>query len=300
MSKNAEIVLVHDARAVHDTANLRFGHYVIDGQISWIVATVAPTADSGAATLAGSVQGRLSQKKTGDWKASSSAPPGNQNLEGTYSWLEPIESHKRVTVPEDYYSPFANGGTIIFRYEPAAVGSAQFKNVVLIFSDWAQDTARASDFMLVHPGLLENGEQRAPEITKLQSMLSDKNRFLAVAAFRELAKSDHLDTSLALEQLAGTEPPLDSVFTYLMLTSRGNDGLAEQVKTAIRSSREQRKLRSIALGAFSAMLFRSEDSEIHSRSKMVLEGIRSRLIELNIPLDQNSVLFLVLTKAGVI
>lgn len=307
MPPAANVSLVHDARAVHDTATLLFRDFAAAGKPSWTLAVVTPAADSGAATIPGAEidektgtvvhrsGAQASVKKAGTWKAISAAPSA-EHRGGTYSWVQPMEFHQRGTTPEDYYSPFADGGTIVFRYQPGAAGEDQFHSVRLVFPDWGFDVTAASNFVEGHPGLLENGEQLAPEITRLRQLLDDKNKLLVVEAFRELAEGAHLDPNLALEHLTRAEAPLDAILSYLMLSSRDDD-LAEKVNATIYATRDEKKLQSIALGAYSALLFRSQDPRILARSKTALQHVRSMVEKTRIP-PKNSYLDLILSTAG--
>ena len=303
--------LVHDARAVHDTAALKFKEFHADGQSAWIVAAVRPAPASGSASVPGAhikastgefVAPRGAQpvvSKSGTWEAIARSSGAASADKASYSWPEQISEKRGLPTPEDYYSPFSDGGTIAFRYQPNSVGIDQFQSVRLIFPDWAKDVASASAFVESHRGLLENGEQRAPEVVHLQQLLKDKNRFLAVEAFRELSDSGHLDGNLVFERITHAAAPQDAVLTYLVLTSRGGDELSEQVNAAVRSSADQKKLESIALAAFSALLFRSNDSKAIARSRSALQHVHDRARQLRIPMDPNSYLSLIFNKSGI-
>ena len=84
-------MLLHDARAVHDLASIRFKDFEVDGILFWVVAIITPAPTSGSATIPGahinSDSGKLiappaSQTvvvKKGTWKVLISAgSPGNQ------------------------------------------------------------------------------------------------------------------------------------------------------------------------------------------------------------------------------
>jgi hypothetical protein len=306
-----DITVVHDARAVYDTASLRFQEFRANGQPFWTQAVVKPGTGSGAASVPGSyINADTGQSvfpkgaqpvvtKTGDLGIVAKAPGDVQAPKAIYSWDEPFTDRRGALTAEDFYSPFVSGGTVVFRYQPGAKGMNQFQSVRLIFPNWSRDVASASSFVESHLGLLENGEQQAPQVAQLRQLLGDKNRFLVVEAFRELADGGHLDANLAFEHLTNAEAPLDAVLSYLMLISRDTDDLAQQVNAAIYASRNEKKLQSIALGAFSALLFRSQDSRIRARSKAALQRVHARVLQLKIPLDSNSYLNLIFNKAGV-
>jgi hypothetical protein len=244
MIQDSSRTAIHDARSVHDTASFQFRDFVLSGHPYWVMAAVTPAPDSGsAATIPAShidkTSGQLvfskgerpALKKAGNWTEIATAPLVSKGKGSTYSWLEVLESHKRVLFPEDYYSPFISGGTIVFHYVPEATGKAQFESVKLIFDDWAQDVAPASAFVESHPGLLEGGEKKAPELLQLRSLLTIKNKLLAVEAFRELATSGHLDANVALACLNEADNPLNAIFSYLMLANGGGEEFYEKINS---------------------------------------------------------------------
>ena len=312
MPHDAAVVLIHDARAVHDTAHLQFRDYVVGGQPMWVEALVTPSAESGSATIPGSHLNKntgelinpegaqLALEKAGSCKTITAAVGTDTYRGGTYSWLEPMEFHKRVTIPEDYYSPFVSGGIVVFRPAPGAAGIAQFQSLRLIFPDWAEYVAPASAFVESHPSVLENGEERAGDLAQLRNLLSDTNKLLAVKAFRRLLESGHLDANSAFEHTTQAEAPLDAIFSYLVLTNHGSDNLTEKISAAVDASENEKKLESLALGAFSAMLFGPRDSSTTTRSRSVLLHVRARAQQLKIQMDKSSYLHLILSTAGIL
>src|SRR4051794_707217 len=88
--------ILHDGRAVHDLAALRFADYEPGGRPPWILATRAPGPRSGSATIPGGYieaetgklvvpEGAMTVLvKEGTWKALSSSPPGAHPASGSY------------------------------------------------------------------------------------------------------------------------------------------------------------------------------------------------------------------------
>ena len=126
--QNVEIVLLHDARAVHDIAVIGLAAYLSDGP-PWIVALATPGPRSGKATTPGAyIDGKTGKvvmppspqtvvMKQGTWQVVA----GGQGRQ-EYAWNEPME-RKRVPAPEDQYSPFIHGGDVLFRPAAAVYGS---------------------------------------------------------------------------------------------------------------------------------------------------------------------------------
>src|SRR6266540_7520940 len=74
--------------------------------------------------------------KEGTWKVIAAAPQAKPPTGNQYSWTESPAEEKRILFPEDYYSPFTHGGTILCRPESNPNSLAAFGRVHLLFSDW--------------------------------------------------------------------------------------------------------------------------------------------------------------------
>jgi hypothetical protein len=183
---------MHEVRAVQDTAFLELSDYGIPSRPLWVVASVTPDKGSGSATVPGAhIDARTGQfvnpsggagvlVKKGQWHASATSDPSVART-GTYSWTEPLDPKTRMVTPEDVYSPFAYGGTIVFRPEPQAEGRQQFGACRMIFPEW-QDAAAAA--LRAGPdlvGVLTTAADEPPnaELVKLMtgvSRIADKPR----------------------------------------------------------------------------------------------------------------------------
>jgi hypothetical protein len=304
--------LLHDARAVHDTASLRFRDFETNGEPSWVLATVTPAPRSGSATVPGAYikadTGELVMPgaaetvvvKAGSWKAEAAARAG-QSTGGTYDWTEPLEE-KRTLLPEDYYSPFVHGGTMLCRPTSSAPGIEQFGPVHLLFPEWGQYVTAASAFTQRHRALFEADQLGPTAVAELEQLLSQDNALLAVLAFRALSQGGRMTSNLVRELLARAEGHALAIFTYLILVSPGPEAgnpLAQEVDGLVRTSPQAPKIRSVALGAFAAALFRSGDSAILSYSRSLLRAVRQRLDMPGVASDQESYVPLILEKMDV-
>ena len=298
-------IVYHDARATHDAASLRISDFEIGGHAVWILAKVLPGERSGSATVPGaSFNARTGQLETpdnartvvikeGTWQAIATSP--NEAKEGNYNWTEPLAQRQRGSAPEDFYSPFASGGAILFRPALGQHGIAQFGPLCLLFMAWAQYVQPAFDFAQQHPGLLDRA---APaDVAQFRRLVPGTNELLAALAFRQLLLAGGLTQDDVRERLSGAKEYLDAVITYLILTNSGvpskGPPLAEALDSVIRKSPALDKLRSISLGAFAAALFHSSDSKVTSQSKRLVETVRVRVKELGLrPQDDPYLLYL--------
>lgn len=60
----------------------------------------------------------------------------------SYAWNEPLAPKQKLS-PEDRYSPFVSGGTVLFRPAPEVKKLADLGPVTMLFPDWAQYVAPA-------------------------------------------------------------------------------------------------------------------------------------------------------------
>jgi len=192
-----EYALVNEARAIHDTAMLRPADYLPAAGPAWIVAVVNPGSGSGSATVPGAhieaetgrflapSQAEAVVVKTGSWQAVAASNP-SEPMGGPYSWTEPLERSVRMPAPEDYYSPFAYGGTIVFRPEPSAGGAEFFGDCGMIFPEWGRS---AADALRASPRLTTVFAQAPSDpaaLTETARTINGPNGVLAAIAFRML------------------------------------------------------------------------------------------------------------------
>ncbi len=198
--KPVEIAVLHDARAVHDIAVLRFRDFQADGVPSWVLATTTPGPNSGSGTISGALikaeTGEFVMPpgaepvllKNGSWKAIAAARD-LEHAKGSYSWSESLVEEKRQLTPEDYYSPFIHGGTIVCRPTRGKLGIGQFGPVYLIFPEWGQYVAATAEFAEQHGGHFEQGRTRPDDADLLMSVLFHENKLISALAFQGLIAS---------------------------------------------------------------------------------------------------------------
>jgi hypothetical protein len=142
---------LHDVRAVHDVASLRFETVDRRGG-AWMVIKISPAPHSESATIIGASidieSGQMIDSATGNiispgaslggtieegtWELIAHLSDTVMASRGQYSWTKPHEFLTRKLEAEDLFHPFAQGGVIFCRHNPAAQGAAQFESVHLI------------------------------------------------------------------------------------------------------------------------------------------------------------------------
>lgn len=280
------VAVSHNARAVHDAATLRFTELTRNGKPRWVVARINPTPQSGSAIIPGAViradTGQLAAPsgaapvtlKQGSWNVLSEAAP-MADKEGTYSWTEVLEEEKRSLSPEDFYSPFAKGGVIVFLPAGQGGGPAWFEAAHLIFDEWADRVDAAGRYVLDHAGVLDGGEPVAGQDADLRTLLSHENPLVRISAFRQLIARGY-GTPEIVQRSVATGDQAAAVLTYLSITT-GDDSLAAALKQFVSATADEAKLRPIALGAYAASMFRGGEESVGARAKAVLTAIAGQL-----------------------
>lgn len=308
------VALVHDARAVHDVASLQFHDVTAAGGPPWVVANVSPGPNSGGSVSPAAVPLDLAARiqvpkdagavilKTGSWKGVATFPQVGQTQGGSYAWWEPLQ-RKRTLTPEDYYSPFAEGGTILFQPVAGARGIAQFGDVHLLFEGWGPSVGPAFDFVQAHPALFAGVEMTPAEAAQLTQVISGKTPLLALFAFRQLLQAAQIRASLAGHLLDSSSPHLAAALTYLLLTipslDEQNHPLAEQIPVAIKAAPDVAALRPVGLGAYAVGLFASRDRAALTCAKEVLTALRERSRALGTDAENDAYLGLIFERMGV-
>jgi hypothetical protein len=310
--QQAEYIMLHDARSVHDSSSLRFKVFEINGVSSWVLAVVTPSSRSGSATVLGAyINGDTGELitppnadtavvKEGTLKVVAAAPQAKQLIRNQYSWTESLAQRKRALVPEDYYSPFSHGGTILCRPESSPNSLARFGPVHLLFSDWDKYVAPAFSVAERQPTLFE--EAKRGDASQLEQLLTQDNKLLAVLAFRTLILAGLMTENVLKGQLSRADGQLLAIMTYLTLTNSGlqsGNQWVQELTSTVQSARNVQKIRPIALGAFATNLFRSGDGLALANSKSLLGTIRQRLGTLGVAIEKEPDLRLILEKMDV-
>jgi hypothetical protein len=281
-ARPADIQVLHEARAVHDCANLQISDYLSDGTENWAIADLVPSKASGYSTIPGTVirDGRLegpanaplSVVKVGHWRllaASTSAQVAN----GAYNWIETIEELRRPT-PEDLYSPFVHGGIIL--YKKQADLSKPFASVQVVFQDWYADWKEAVKTVSLSPKLRSIEAETTGQTTdeQLAPFSEQTNPWLELQAFRNIlrrtAKSDGAgDLWSFVMKKSGKSA---AVMTYLMLVESPG---AVPVDALLRSTSTDR-FQGLVLGAFAARTF-APSAKVYASSNELLTKARQQL-----------------------
>ena len=308
-----EYRLMHDTRAICDIAWFRFADFETNGEPSWVVAMLDPSPDSGNATIPGSyIKAETGELvipsgvaavvlKKGRWHSLASALPTPSGT-GIYSWSEPLEREQRVLSPEDYYSPFAYGGTIVFRPTPSAPDIEEFGPVCLLFDDWGSLVQPAFERSRKGDEILYGKFSYLMSTDKLTQLVSDDNGLVATIAFRELMRIKPTDARAVAKFLEATDQRRRSIFSYVMLAmsdSGSASELTQAVTDSVRAARQPEEIQSISLGAFAAALFHSREAGVLASSRNILLAARQRFQIIGRAGERASQLLLIFQKMGI-
>ena len=281
----ASIKVMHDARAVHDMALLNLVDLLKHGIPQWTVARVTPAANSGFVTIAdASINAETGElvaspnspvvlMKRGTWTAVAASQLRIVSNEA-YSLTKPFRQVTRSRTAEDYYSPFVDGGTVIVLTTRPWTSWQELGPVYLIFDDWASDLPEAMLFVVKHLALFQalGGAE-----SELMDLLSRDNALLQVEAFRRLITMPDVTHEPIEKRLSSASIHLAPVFTYLLLTERKDNNWEERLVALVHSAKQDTTCLGIAVGAYAARLFFSNDSKISQNATSVLAAARSRL-----------------------
>ncbi|WP_322087846.1 hypothetical protein [Burkholderia sp. BCC1999] len=250
-------------RMVHDVATLKPSDYRSADGASWVISTLTPAADSGAnvtgTTYFDTAKGqtvpvpdaRRRYANRGTWQVVASSSPAVPAT-GRYDWLTlawlPINRRPLPQTPEHLYSPFIGGGTIVYRWNPAAEGGEQFGNVRMIFPEW---TRQVADALRSAPAAMPSG---APALDRLKT---DRNPMTAVLDFGDALREEpveRIDTRLPALLQVNDLHELSALVFLCLSGSRAEDRprLVETIDAAIAGTDDQARLLAIAYGAFAA------------------------------------------------
>ncbi|WP_230684326.1 hypothetical protein [Burkholderia cepacia] len=291
---------------VHDVATLKPSDYrSADGQ-SWVIADITPAKDSGAAVTGTSYfdtakgqtvpvpDARRRYANRGTWQVVASSSP-SVPATGRYDWLTlawlPINRRPLPQTPEHLYSPFIRGGTIVYRWNPAAEGGEQFGSVRMIFPEWKQQVA---DALRSAPPSLPDGTSATPPA--LDRLKADRNPMTAVLDFGDALREEPVERIVA--RLPGLLQVNDlhelSAIVFLCLSgSRAEDRprFAEAINGSITATDDSARLLAIAYGAFAAGRSRPypfNDAGQTARINDVFGALKRRTSALGVPIAEGS------------
>lgn len=303
----AEYALAYEARAVHDTATLRYTDYRALTGPAWVVATVVPKTGSGAATVPGAyidpATGRFVSPaasaavvvKEGVWRQVAAADR-QAPRSASYSWGEPMQGRARGLATDSVYSPFAYGGTVVFVPMPDLQGLAYFGACRMIFPEWGD---QAGEALRIAPQLLETTAP-AP-VAELTKAVTGTNGMLSTMALRTAMERGAPLASQAQVLFRAADSRRLSAFVYLSLVAPGTERSAWALELArlIDATQQPDRLLAIAYAAFAVSLFATQDAPARAAARQTLSQLHRRLIDLNMPVAADSVWFLIFKKSGV-
>ncbi|MCA8298732.1 hypothetical protein LGN19_33595 [Burkholderia sp. AU30198] len=297
-----------ETRMVHDVATLKPSDYRSADGASWVISTLTPAADSGTnvtgTTYFDTAKGqtvavpdaRRRYANRGTWQVVASSSP-SVPATGRYDWLTlawlPINRRPLPQTPEHLYSPFIRGGTIVYRWNPAAEGGEQFGSVRMIFPEWTQQVADA----------LRSARSASPDSASasaapsaLDRMKADTNPMTAVLDFGDALRDEPVERIVA--RLPGLLRVKDlhelSALVFLCLSgSRAEDRprLVETINGSIAATDDSARLLAIAYGTFAAGRARPypfSDAGQTARINDVFGALKRRTAALNVPVAQGS------------
>jgi hypothetical protein len=287
---------LHDMRAVHDVASLRFDAVDSDGRL-WMVVRIIPAPHSGSATIGASIDldsGQMVDTATGDiippgaarggtleegsWELMTPMSDSVTASRGQYSWTKPRETHARKLEAEDLYQPFAQGGVIFCRRDPAAQGAAQFESVHLIPGGW-ETAIRPAYEAFKQSSQLFTTASLPSHYAELLGMLHGDNSVVAVMAFRTLAENRKVDIASLRDALGQSEGYRQAAFVYLMLLQPGQideGALLSELTTVVDAASAPEGYRPIAIAIAAARLLHPILHMPQSLGPKVLTALRDR------------------------
>ena len=299
----------HFFRRFHDLrrATLQPADYRSADGASWVIATLTPAPDSGE-NVTGTTYFDTAKQQTvavpdarrryanrGTWQVVASSSP-SVPATGRYDWLTlawlPINRRPLPQTAEHLYSPFIHGGTIVYRWNPAASGGEQFGNVRMIFPEWRQQVA---DVLRAAPGD-DTQAAAASSASALDRMKQDRNPMAAVLDFGAALHDEPADRIAARLPDLLRENDLHEVSAIVfqcIATSREADRprFVEAINGSIFSIDDSARLLAIAYGAFAAGRAKPHpfgDAAQAARINDVFTALKQRTSALGVPVAQGS------------
>ncbi|RQR92528.1 MULTISPECIES: hypothetical protein [unclassified Burkholderia] len=295
-----------ETRMVHDVATLQPSDYRSADGSSWVIATLTPAPDSGE-NVTGNTYFDTAKRQTvavpdarrryanrGTWQVVASSSP-SVPATGRYDWLTlawlPINGRPLPQTPEHLYSPFIRGGTIVYRWNPAAQGGEQFGNVRMIFPAWQRQVA---DVLRGAPG--DVAQAAAAPASALDRVQQDGNPMAAVldfAAALHEEPADRIAARLPALLRASDLHEVSAIVFQCIAASREADRprFVEAINGSVTSIDDGARLLAIAYGAFAAGRAKPRpfsDAEQAARINDVFAALKQRTSALGVPAGQGS------------
>ncbi|KVH56479.1 hypothetical protein WS89_23755 [Burkholderia sp. MSMB1072] len=296
-----------ETRMVHDVATLKLSDYRSADGAPWVISTITPAADSGAnvtgTTYFDTAKGRTvavpdarrRYANRGTWQVVASSSP-SVPATGRYDWLTlawlPINRRPLPQTPEHLYSPFIRGGTIVYRWNPAAQGGEQFGNVRMIFPEWAQQVA---DALRSAPAAVRDGASSAPP-PALDRVKAGTNPMTAVLDFGDALREEPVERIVArLPALLRVQDRHElSAIVFLCLSAARDEDrprFVETIDATIAAVDDRARLLAIAYGAFAAGRAQSvpfRDRTLDMLINDIFGALKQRTAALGVPVAQGS------------
>ncbi|MEK6355281.1 MAG: hypothetical protein V4796_19315 [Burkholderia cenocepacia] len=295
-----------ETRMVHDVATLKPSDYRSADGASWVISIITPAADSGenvtGTTYFDTAKGRAvpvpdarrRYANRGTWQVVARSSPAVPAT-GRYDWLTlawlPINRRPLPQTPEHLYSPFIRGGTIVYRWNPAAEGGEQFGNVRMIFPEWVQQVA---DALRPAPAAVQDGTSSAPPA--LDRLKGDTNPMTGVLDFGDSLREEPVERIIARLPALLREKDrheLSAIVFLCLFAARDEDRprFVETINATIAGTNDHARLLAIAYGAFAAgrtqpVPFR--DRALNALINDVFGALRQRTAALGIPVAQGA------------
>ncbi|KAB0640490.1 hypothetical protein [Burkholderia latens] len=296
-----------ETRMVHDVATLRPSGYRSADGAPWVIATITPAADSGANVTGATYFDTATQQTVavpdarrryanrGTWQMVASSSP-SVPATGRYDWLTlawlPINRRPLPRTPEHLYSPFVHGGTIVYRWNPAAQGGEQFGNVRVIFPEWARQVA---DVLRAAPAD-DTRAAAASRASPLDRVEQDTNPMTAVLDFGAALQqepADRIAARLPALLRASDLHEVSAIVFQCFAASREDDRprFVEAIIGSVFSIDDHARLLAIAYGAFAAGNAPPRpfgDAAQTARINDVFRALKQRTSALGVPAGQGS------------
>ncbi|WP_175780403.1 hypothetical protein [Burkholderia anthina] len=296
-----------ETRMVHDVATLQPSDYRSPDGASWVIATLTPAKDSGEIVTGNTYFDTAKQQTVavpdarrryanrGTWQVVASSSP-SVPATGRYDWLTlawlAINRRPLPQTPEHLYSPFIHGGTIVYRWDPAAQGGEQFGNVRMIFPEWQQQVAA-----VLQAAPADDAQGAITEqVSALDRAKQDTNPMAAVLDFGKAVQeepADRIASKLPALLRANDLHEVSAIVYQCLAASREEDRprLVEAINGSIFSVDDSARLLAIAYGAFAAGRVRPRpfsDPAQTARINDVFTALKQRTSALHVPVAAGS------------
>jgi hypothetical protein len=214
----------------------------------------------------------------GSWELIAPLSDSVSASRGQYSWTKPHEFFTRKLEVQDLYRPFAQGGVIFCRHNPAARGAAQFESVHLIPRGWETAIRPAYEAFKQSSQLFTTPSSPA-HYAELLGMLHGDNSVVAVMAFRTLAENRKIDIPSLRDALGQSEGYRQAAFVYLILLQPGQideSALLSELTTVIGTASVPEGHRPIAIAITAARLLHPNLPMPQSLSPKVLTALHDQ------------------------